>query len=138
MELVPLGPGFGVEVRGVSILDVASDGGAYKAVRAAFEEHSLLLFRDQPVAAVSGTRNTGRQNIAPIATQPRKPPAATITQRYGDCVIQGLRSWFVGRRQPRVSPTLSARRALSAFRRPLTPGSSYRRRGCRESGQCRH
>lgn len=50
MELVPLGPGFGVEVRGVSILDVASDGAAYEAVRAAFEEHSLLLFRDQTVA----------------------------------------------------------------------------------------
>jgi len=50
MELVPLGPGFGVEVRGVGLLDVASDGDAYKAVRAAFEEHSLLLFRDQPVA----------------------------------------------------------------------------------------
>jgi alpha-ketoglutarate-dependent 2,4-dichlorophenoxyacetate dioxygenase len=50
MELVPLGPGFGVEVRGVGILDVASDGEAYKAVRAAFEEHSLLLFRDQDIA----------------------------------------------------------------------------------------
>jgi alpha-ketoglutarate-dependent 2,4-dichlorophenoxyacetate dioxygenase len=50
MELVPLGPGFGVEVRGVSLLDVASDGEAYKAVRAAFEEHSLLVFRDQDIA----------------------------------------------------------------------------------------
>lgn len=50
MELVPLGPGFGVEVRGVGILDVASDGAAYQAVRAAFEEHSLLLFREQSVA----------------------------------------------------------------------------------------
>ena len=50
MELVPLGPGFGVEVRGVGILDVATDADAYKAVRAAFEEHSLLVFRDQPVA----------------------------------------------------------------------------------------
>ncbi len=50
MELVPLGPGFGVEVRGVSILDVATDADAYKAVRAAFEEHSLLVFRDQPIA----------------------------------------------------------------------------------------
>jgi alpha-ketoglutarate-dependent 2,4-dichlorophenoxyacetate dioxygenase len=50
MELVPLGPGFGVEVRGVSVLDVASDHDSYKAVRAAFEEHSLLLFRDQPIA----------------------------------------------------------------------------------------
>jgi alpha-ketoglutarate-dependent 2,4-dichlorophenoxyacetate dioxygenase len=50
MELVPLGPGFGVEVRGIGILDVATDADAYKAVRAAFEEHSLLVFRDQPVA----------------------------------------------------------------------------------------
>jgi alpha-ketoglutarate-dependent 2,4-dichlorophenoxyacetate dioxygenase len=50
MELLPMGPGFGVEVRGVSILDVAIDADAYKAVRAAFEEHSLLLFRDQPIA----------------------------------------------------------------------------------------
>jgi alpha-ketoglutarate-dependent 2,4-dichlorophenoxyacetate dioxygenase len=50
MELVPLGPGFGVEVRGVSLLDVASDAEAYKAVRSAFEEHSLLLFRDQDIA----------------------------------------------------------------------------------------
>jgi alpha-ketoglutarate-dependent 2,4-dichlorophenoxyacetate dioxygenase len=50
MELVPMGPGFGVEVRGVSILDVAIDADAYKAVRTAFEDHSLLLFRDQPIA----------------------------------------------------------------------------------------
>jgi alpha-ketoglutarate-dependent 2,4-dichlorophenoxyacetate dioxygenase len=50
MELVPLGPGFGVEVWGVSLLDVATDAEAYKAVRAAFEEHSLLVFRDQDIA----------------------------------------------------------------------------------------
>src|SRR5476649_3103349 len=50
MELVPLGPGFGVEVRGVSLLDVATDAEAYKAVRSAFEDHSLLVFRDQDIA----------------------------------------------------------------------------------------
>jgi alpha-ketoglutarate-dependent 2,4-dichlorophenoxyacetate dioxygenase len=50
MELVPLGPGFGVEVRGVSLLDVAADAEAYKAVRSAFEAHSLLVFRDQDIA----------------------------------------------------------------------------------------
>lgn len=50
MELVPLGPGFGVEVKGVSMLDVATDDQAYKAVRAAFETHSLLVFRDQVTA----------------------------------------------------------------------------------------
>ena len=50
MELVPLGPGFGVEVKGVTMLDVAIDADAYKAVREAFETHSLLVFRDQPIA----------------------------------------------------------------------------------------
>ncbi len=50
MELVPLGPGFGVEVRGVDLVDVATDAEAYKAVRAAFEQHSLLVFRDQDIA----------------------------------------------------------------------------------------
>lgn len=50
MELVPLGLGFGVEVRGVSLLDVAIDAEAYKAVRAAFETHSLLVFRNQTIA----------------------------------------------------------------------------------------
>ena len=50
MELVPLGPGFGVEVKGVTLLDVAIDADAYKAVREAFETHSLLIFRDQPIA----------------------------------------------------------------------------------------
>ncbi|MDI1286031.1 MAG: TauD/TfdA family dioxygenase [Reyranella sp.] len=50
MELVPLGPGFGVEVKGVTLLDVAIDADAYKVVREAFEAHSLLIFRDQPIA----------------------------------------------------------------------------------------
>jgi alpha-ketoglutarate-dependent 2,4-dichlorophenoxyacetate dioxygenase len=50
MELVPLADGFGVEVRGVSLLDVATDAEAYKAVRVAFETHSLLVFRDQQIA----------------------------------------------------------------------------------------
>ena len=50
MELVPLGPGFGVEVKGVTMLDVATDAEAYKAVRSAFETHSLLVFRDQAIA----------------------------------------------------------------------------------------
>lgn len=50
MELVPLADGFGVEVRGVSLLDVAIDAQAYKKVRDAFEKHSLLVFRDQQIA----------------------------------------------------------------------------------------
>ena len=50
MELVPLGPGFAVEVKGLGLLDVASSDAAYRAVRAAFEAHSVLLFREQAIA----------------------------------------------------------------------------------------
>jgi alpha-ketoglutarate-dependent taurine dioxygenase len=50
MELVPLGPEFGVEVRGIGLIDVASSDSAYRPIRAALEEHSVLLFRGQEVA----------------------------------------------------------------------------------------
>src|SRR5258706_14984922 len=49
MDIVPLGPGFAAELRGVTLEDVASDDAAYAAVRAAFEEHSVLGLRDQEV-----------------------------------------------------------------------------------------
>ena len=49
MELVPLRSDFGVEIRGCGLIDVASSDVAYRAVRAALDEHSILLFRDQEV-----------------------------------------------------------------------------------------
>ncbi|GAB1814206.1 TauD/TfdA dioxygenase family protein [Mycobacterium sp. MUNTM1] len=49
MDIVPLGPGFAAELRGVTIHEVAAADAAYAAVRAAFEEHSVLVFRDQDV-----------------------------------------------------------------------------------------
>ena len=49
MEIIPLGPGFGAELRGVTLADVAADDAAYAGVRAAFEDHSVLLFRGQEV-----------------------------------------------------------------------------------------
>ncbi len=36
---------------------------------------------DHPVSREMGTRKTGKENMAPIAIQPSRPPAATITQR---------------------------------------------------------
>jgi alpha-ketoglutarate-dependent 2,4-dichlorophenoxyacetate dioxygenase len=50
MELTPRGPGFGAEVKGANLIDVASSDAVYRWVRAAFEEHSLLLFRNQNVS----------------------------------------------------------------------------------------
>jgi len=49
MDIVPVGPGFGAELRGVSLADVANDDAAYAAVRAALEEHSLIVLRGQDV-----------------------------------------------------------------------------------------
>ena len=37
MDVVPLGPGFTAELRGVTLADVASDDAAYAAARTAFE-----------------------------------------------------------------------------------------------------
>ncbi len=53
MEIVPLGPGFGAELRGVTLTDVAADAAVYAAVRTAFEEYSVLVFRDQEISGES-------------------------------------------------------------------------------------
>ena len=50
MDIVPLGPGFAAELRGVSLADVANDATAYAAMRAAFEDHSVLVFRNQEIS----------------------------------------------------------------------------------------
>lgn len=49
MELIALGPDFGVEMRGIDLIDVAGSEAAQRATRAALEEYSLLLFRGQEV-----------------------------------------------------------------------------------------
>ncbi|MGH6665820.1 MAG: TauD/TfdA dioxygenase family protein, partial [Pseudolabrys sp.] len=49
MEIDPLGPGFAAELRGITLDDVAADDAVYAATRAAFEEHSVLVFRNQNV-----------------------------------------------------------------------------------------
>jgi alpha-ketoglutarate-dependent 2,4-dichlorophenoxyacetate dioxygenase len=49
MEIVPLGPGFAAELRGVTLAEIAADDAAYAAARTAFEEHSVLVFHGQDV-----------------------------------------------------------------------------------------
>jgi alpha-ketoglutarate-dependent 2,4-dichlorophenoxyacetate dioxygenase len=49
MQINPLGPGFAAELRGITLADVANDDDAYRQTRAAFEEHSVLVLRDQDV-----------------------------------------------------------------------------------------
>jgi len=72
MDIVPLGPGFAAELRGVTLADVANDDAAYQAVRAAFEQHSVLIFRDQNVtdeSQIAFSRRFGPLEVTPAATQ---------------------------------------------------------------------
>jgi alpha-ketoglutarate-dependent 2,4-dichlorophenoxyacetate dioxygenase len=82
MELNPIGPGFGAEVRGVGLADVAASDQAYAAVRAAFEEHSILLFRDQPVTdelQAAYSQRFGPLEIAKVASLGEGTPFSILT-----------------------------------------------------------
>jgi alpha-ketoglutarate-dependent 2,4-dichlorophenoxyacetate dioxygenase len=72
MDVVPLGPGFAAELRGVTLADVASDAAAYAATRAAFEEHSVLVFRDQQVTdelQLAFSRRFGPPEVTKVGSQ---------------------------------------------------------------------
>lgn len=82
MELIPLGPGFGAEVRGVGLAEVAASDKAYAAVRAAFEEHSVLLFRNQPITdelQVAYSQRFGPLEIAKAASLGEGTPFSILT-----------------------------------------------------------
>jgi len=72
MDILPLGPGFGAELRGVTLADVVSDDVAYAAARAAFEEHSVLVFRDQEVTdelQLAFSRRFGPPEVTKVGSQ---------------------------------------------------------------------
>ena len=72
MDIVPLGPGFGAEVRNATLADIAADDAAYAAARAAFEEHSVLVFRDQEVTdelQLAFSRRFGPPEVTKVGSQ---------------------------------------------------------------------
>ena len=72
MEIVPVGPGFGVELRGVTLADVVSDDAAYAVTRSAFEEHSVLVLRDQEVSdelQLAFSRRFGPPEVTKVGSQ---------------------------------------------------------------------
>ena len=72
MDVVPLGPGFAAELRGVTLADVASDDAAHAAARAAFEEHSVLVFRGQEVTdelQLAFSRRFGPPEVTKVGSQ---------------------------------------------------------------------
>ncbi len=82
MEARQLGPGFFAEVRGAGLADVAARDDVYAAVRAAFEEHSVLLFRDQPITnelQVAFSQRFGPLEIANAASRGEGTPFSILT-----------------------------------------------------------
>src|SRR5213080_5364168 len=72
MDVIPLGPGFVAELRAVTLADVASDDAAYAAARAAFEEHSVLVFRGQEVIdelQLAFSRRFGPPEVTKVGSQ---------------------------------------------------------------------
>ena len=82
MEIKPLGPGFAAEVRGAGLADVAQRDDAYAAVRAAFEQHSVLLFRGQPVTdelQLAYSKRFGPLEVAKAASRGEGTPFSVLT-----------------------------------------------------------
>jgi alpha-ketoglutarate-dependent 2,4-dichlorophenoxyacetate dioxygenase len=72
MDIIPLGPGFAAELRGVTLAEVAADDDAYRETRAALEEHSVLVFRGQDVtdeAQLAFSRRFGPLEITKVGSQ---------------------------------------------------------------------
>jgi alpha-ketoglutarate-dependent 2,4-dichlorophenoxyacetate dioxygenase len=72
MDIIPLGPGFAAELRGATLAEVAADDAAYQETRAALEEHSVLVFRDQDVtdeAQLAFSRRFGPLEITKVGSQ---------------------------------------------------------------------
>src|SRR5258705_13838761 len=72
MDVVPLGPGFAAELRGITLTDVAADDAAYAAARAAFEQHSVLVFRGQEVTdeiQLAFSRRFGPPEVTKVGSQ---------------------------------------------------------------------
>jgi len=82
MEVIPVGPGFAAEIRGLGMTEVAADPAAYAAVRAAFEEHSVLVFRNQPITdelQVAFSRRFGPLETAKAASRGEGTPFSILT-----------------------------------------------------------
>ena len=82
MEIKPLGPGFAAEVRGAGLAEVAQRDDAYAAVRAAFEQHSVLLFRGQPVTdelQLAYSKRFGPLEVAKAASRGEGTPFSVLT-----------------------------------------------------------
>ena len=86
MQIRKLHPEIGAEIIGVTMADVANDDAAYRFVRAAFEEHSVLLFRKQPISdetQVAYSAKFGPLETAKAASLGEGTPFSILTNKIG-------------------------------------------------------
>src|SRR5712672_4749388 len=72
MDVIPLAPGFGAELRGVTLADIVADDATYAAARSAFEQHSVLVFRNQDVTdelQLAFSRRFGPPEVTKVGSQ---------------------------------------------------------------------
>lgn len=82
VDVILLGPGFAAEVRGVGLAEVAERDDAYAGVRAAFESHSVLVFRGQPITnelQIAYSKRFGPLEIAKAASRGEGTPFSVLT-----------------------------------------------------------
>ena len=82
MEFRMLGPGFAAEVRGIGLADVAQRDDAYASMRAAFEAHSVLVFRGQLITnelQLAYSKRFGPLEVAKAASRGEGTPFSILT-----------------------------------------------------------
>src|SRR4051794_16484077 len=82
MDILPLGPGFAAELRGITLHDATADDAGYAAVRAAFEDHSVLVFRGQEVTdegQLAFSRRFGTPEITKVGSSSAGTYFAVLT-----------------------------------------------------------
>jgi alpha-ketoglutarate-dependent 2,4-dichlorophenoxyacetate dioxygenase len=126
MDILPLGPGFAADLRGVSLAGVAASDAAYAQARAAFEEHSVLVFRGQQVTddiQLAFSRRFGAPEVTKVGSMGTGTHFVILTTIGEDGKVvapdsrQALRNkanqlWHTDssfKRQPALTSILSAR-----------------------------
>ena len=149
MDIIPIGPGFGAEIRCVSLLDAASSQDAFLAVEAAFEEHSILLFRDQTVTdtvQIAYSRGFGPLELGKVGSRSAGGFLGVISNIADDGTLlpPDDKSWQVAAanqlwhtdssflERPAKASVLSARTVPST--RPSSAPRAWRGNGCRRRG----
>ena len=109
MEAIQVGPGFAAEMRGVTLADVTNNDAVYAEVRAAFEKHSVLVFRNQKVSddsQLAFSRRFGPPEVTKVGSLGTGTHFVILTtiDKDGNVVPPGGNGWFRRSGDVRMEP----------------------------------